>query len=295
MLETTVCAARIHFMSHRIKYWIGIASANIKERARIDFEGYLQLMEDLRPYVKLDITKKVMDIGCGRFYPLTLMLHSQGIDIIGIDIATIEPNAGIIKRLLHVWRNDGLTGFLKEFYLWATNKQTIYFRTLESLCGFQLTKEGMRIQRADAENLEQFETASFDLVLSVAVFEHVRNPTKILKEIRRILKPNGFAYIEIHQWTAPSGPHDPYWKRRNDPWEHLRNKSFRAPVFVNKIRKKEWIEYFNQAGLTIVQVLHRHPEANPKCIPPELLKDFTEEELIYRGLTIIARVAPLST
>jgi ubiquinone/menaquinone biosynthesis C-methylase UbiE len=41
----------------------------------------------------------------------------------------------------------------------------------------------------------QFDTASFDLVISKYVIEHVVYPDKMIKEAHRILKPNGYLYL----------------------------------------------------------------------------------------------------
>ena len=41
----------------------------------------------------------------------------------------------------------------------------------------------------------QFDTASFDLVISKYVIEHVVYPTDMIKEAHRILKPNGYLYL----------------------------------------------------------------------------------------------------
>lgn len=49
---------------------------------------------------------------------------------------------------------------------------------------------------------------SFDLVVSTSVLEHVRNKEEVFREVRRVLKPGGYA---VHQfpgkWYLPSEPH----------------------------------------------------------------------------------------
>jgi SAM-dependent methyltransferase len=49
---------------------------------------------------------------------------------------------------------------------------------------------------ADARKLP-FENSSFHSVLSVSVLEHIRYPSKVLKEIYRILKKNGKFYFSV--------------------------------------------------------------------------------------------------
>lgn len=48
----------------------------------------------------------------------------------------------------------------------------------------------------DAENLP-FENDSIDVLISNAVLEHVKDLNKAVAEMKRVLKPNGFVYIEI--------------------------------------------------------------------------------------------------
>jgi len=46
-----------------------------------------------------------------------------------------------------------------------------------------------------------FEDHSFDLVFSHALFEHLRSPREALKEIRRVLRPDGFIALCSPDWN----------------------------------------------------------------------------------------------
>lgn len=50
--------------------------------------------------------------------------------------------------------------------------------------------EGINFQVGDAQHL-QFENSSFDFVISCETLEHLAIPGEMLKEIHRVLKPNG--------------------------------------------------------------------------------------------------------
>jgi SAM-dependent methyltransferase len=50
---------------------------------------------------------------------------------------------------------------------------------------------------ADAQDLHMVPSNSVDFVTSVSVLEHVRYPQKVMKEILRILKPEGIIYINV--------------------------------------------------------------------------------------------------
>jgi 2-polyprenyl-3-methyl-5-hydroxy-6-metoxy-1,4-benzoquinol methylase len=47
----------------------------------------------------------------------------------------------------------------------------------------------------------------FDLVVSVAVLEHVQNVERVVRETFRVLKPGGYAYFEVPNYLFPFEPH----------------------------------------------------------------------------------------
>ena len=65
-----------------------------------------------------------------------------------------------------------------------------------------------RFSRADGTQLP-FRDASFDLVVSHAVIEHVKNPGAYLREARRVLRPGGRLFLETAPYLSPSGVHLP--------------------------------------------------------------------------------------
>lgn len=58
-----------------------------------------------------------------------------------------------------------------------------------------LYPQGTDVQRVDMENIE-FEAETFDLVIANHVLEHVSDVRKALEEIRRVLKPAGYAILQ---------------------------------------------------------------------------------------------------
>jgi len=66
---------------------------------------------------------------------------------------------------------------------------------------FELSSLSSDIKKGDAENLD-FEESSFDIVYSWGVLHHSPNTQQAIKEVFRVLKPNGEARIMIyHKWS----------------------------------------------------------------------------------------------
>lgn len=60
-------------------------------------------------------------------------------------------------------------------------------------CDLALQAPGVR---ADAARLP-FRSQTFDAVIATALLEHVPHPQRVVREIHRVLKPHGTAYIEV--------------------------------------------------------------------------------------------------
>ncbi|MET1007888.1 MAG: class I SAM-dependent methyltransferase, partial [Propionibacteriaceae bacterium] len=66
--------------------------------------------------------------------------------------------------------------------------------------------------QGDITNCPQIESESFDAVISVDVFQHIRQPWLAAPEIVRLLKPGGFTYHStVFSWRYAPAPVD-YWR-----------------------------------------------------------------------------------
>ncbi len=77
----------------------------------------------------------------------------------------------------------------------------------------------LNCQVADAENLAQFPDASFDAVFAITVLEFVDNPEKVIKQVKRILKPKGYFLAGVLNKNSQLG-------REKDSDETFRNARF---------------------------------------------------------------------
>jgi len=82
-----------------------------------------------------------------------------------------------------------------------------------------------QLKIGDGQNIE-YPADTFDLVVSVATFEHIPSPKKCLGEIKRVLKPNGLFMTHFAPiWSGIIGHHCEHWDEDTvkmiPPWGHL--------------------------------------------------------------------------
>ena len=69
------------------------------------------------------------------------------------------------------------------------------------------TYAGIKIEYGDARNLK-YEENSFNILISLNVFEHIQNFDQALSEFYRILEPNGILIAQFAPiWSSPFGHH----------------------------------------------------------------------------------------
>jgi SAM-dependent methyltransferase len=67
-----------------------------------------------------------------------------------------------------------------------------------------------------------FPDKSFDVVLSIATFEHVPDPLGVLMEVLRVTKPGGYVYVQAGPLYASPHGHHMFAYFQDQPWIHLR-------------------------------------------------------------------------
>lgn len=100
-----------------------------------------------------------------------------------------------------------------------------------------LIKDFLKVGDADTE-VFPYEDNSFSLVVSTECMEHLRNPSNAIKEMARVLKPSGHAFICTPNITI---------------WRRLYGKLFGGSVLhPSELTKEEWIRKFNEFGFTYI-------------------------------------------
>ncbi len=129
--------------------------------------------------------------------------------------STVEPMFCEVPqgaRVLDVGCNSG-----EMMKLLQTGKSCDVFGVDVSAKALRIArKKGLKVKNASAEKLP-FPDATFDVVILREVLVHIHEPLKALKEIRRVLKPEGFllgsaphANLERNVWDDKA-PHHRYY------------------------------------------------------------------------------------
>lgn len=267
----------------------GLRSHGDFAREHVDFyRGFRSRMGEVKG-------KKILDLGCGKTFWLTLLLASDGADALGVDteLTTPQRTPGKYLRLL---RENGIERTARTL-AWDLLFASRYYRRLGVEFGKPLRFDQVRLARIDGTRLP-VPDGSLDHVVSHEVLEHVREVPEVLREVRRALKPDGLAYLYVHHFTSLSGGHHIAWKHPDEapsrvvpPWDHLRERRFaHVPSWLNQIRARDYRTMI-EAELDIVE-WRWLPKEGELLLTPQIraeLADYDEDELLHKGFVIIAR------
>jgi SAM-dependent methyltransferase len=97
-----------------------------------------------------------------------------------------------------------------------------------------------------------FAADTFDMVTSIAAFEHFLNVPSVVAEMARVLQPGGIGWVSIHVFTSLSGGHNvnlsqvPLRHIPNgfDLWDHLRQRKLSFHVPLNEWRIQQYVDEF---------------------------------------------------
>jgi SAM-dependent methyltransferase len=271
------------------------SNAHNRDFAREHYSFFAAMLEALRQRGKDPRGLRVLDVGCGKSYWLTLLLHSYGAHVTGVDTEYVQ--AGFRPRkYLAILRRNGFERALKTL-IWDLVYARPYYRELARQCPFPLRFDGVDTRVAPDGRLA-FSESGFDLAVSHEVFEHIRDVDAVVRDLRRLLRPDGLTYIYVHNFASISGGHHIAWKfpdtepsRLVPPWDHLREKRFPdIPSWLNGMRESEYREVFER-HFTILQWIPSGREGAGLLSPAirRELAHYSVEELLTKGFTIVAQ------
>ena len=132
--------------------------------------------------------RRVADIGCGDgIIDLGLALKGHPEELVGYDLMDVDTGA-----LLRAARGAGVGSELPA---------------------------GLRFERSQPTAIPAPD-AYFDAVVTWSVFEHVDDPVALLAEVRRVIKPDGYLFLQL--WPFYDSEHGGHlWPHYEGPFPHL--------------------------------------------------------------------------
>lgn len=256
---------------------------------------YERMRKTLAPHLPDVSGVRAVDIGCGLLQWQTIMLHSQGAEVTGIDLEYVRSDR-LPDKYWRIWRINGLERALKTAF-WDYTFRRRYLRALQRLSPFPLETRGLDLRQHTADRLP-FDDGTVDLAVSHEVFEHIADLPAAVGEIHRILRPGGLAYVNIHLFPSISGGHQMDWKfpdaepsNKVPPWDHLRDRQYpEHPSWLNQLREREYQPIFDEVFQVLVweaSAYEGHTQLTPE-IEAEL-SDYSRDELLKKGVIVLAK------
>lgn len=241
--------------------------------------------------------KKVLIIGPGQTLREWWVYSSLGADVVGIDLDVV-PVGPDVMAYYDLLKKNGPVRFAKTLGRKVLGIDRAYEAALARALGLKRLRPG-RLIAADASRMP-FATGEFDVVYSFSVFEHLESPDAVMKEVARVLRPGGFAYVSTHLYSSEGGCHDLRifaGDRKDIPlWAHLRpqhHHTVQEGCYMNKLRAADLERQFKAVwGPSARFELDRHHgafDAELRAALPDLrkngeLSEYTDDELLSVNL-----------
>ena len=146
----------------------------------------------------------VLVVGCGQT-PRELIGFGATNRVTGIDLDVI-PNGFDPSTYLRLLKQNGPVRVVKTIGRKALGVDRSYRAEMMKQLGLPSISSPTILQM-DATKMS-FSNGRYDFVYSFSVFEHLSDPTSVINEMHRVLKPGGIGYVSAHFWTSVSGSHD---------------------------------------------------------------------------------------
>lgn len=190
------------------------------DRVASEAEAAQERWRDIAPYLDTNRSLCILDLANGKLRPQYYLLKGANHQVTGIDLA-----------------NHPGTGWEDRAYVLA---RWLFKSRLKNA-------DGDRLVCGDVSKLP-FGAGSFDLITSVAAFEHFLNVPAVIAEMYRVLREGGVAWIRIHPFTCPSGGHNVsmteiplrHLPPGVDAWDHLRKRRLPFSVPLNEWRISQY-------------------------------------------------------
>lgn len=263
------------------------------------------LLESNNKYNFLDEECQLLEIGTG-------WLHWEAI--------TARLFHDFHATLFDVWDNRQLEGLhnyllklephLHEFNVNPEQRERAS-RLIAEISHIQSFEEiyellGFRYIVNQSGRLEPLKENYYDVIVSSGVLEHiyVDDLPDILADYKRVLKPDGFSIHNInlqdhYRQYAHSISNKQYLMYPKNYWKVWLHNDIQ---YVNRVQRPEWLQFFENAGFTLVFEECTRTAHLPKCIASDFYSfprsdlEVVFQRIIHtKGTNVSAKVLPQNT
>ena len=260
----------IHTLKDYIRFGWQLVTAS-----RMEHERWIADLRrtDISPFLNGEESLAVLDLANGQLRPQYKLLRAGGCHVYGIDMVNYP------KR---TWQDYAYTIARRLYARDLHPNSSMADETL--ICG-------------DVSSLP-FRDESFDVITSVAAFEHLLDVPLVLKETHRVVRPEGLVWALVHLFTCPSGGHNVGLSQvplRDlpsgvDSWDHLRKRRLPFHVPLNQWRKDQYLSEFTKH----FEILKHYcaMREGEHFLTPQIeseLADYSRDELTCGAYVIVAR------
>lgn len=191
--------------------------------------------------------KDILDVGPGQFLVQSRYFALEN-KVVALDSELILDRLSL-RGLVDTVRCNGLQRAIKTVARRAAGIDRSYAVGLRQRLGVEALP-AVDVRRGDACRMP-FVDDSFDMVYSRAVLHHLDDPGAALMEMRRVLRPGGVAWVDLHLYSSWNGSLDPRVMFGSDPkfhWAHLQDDARVAEgAQLNKLRLADWQDLFSRS------------------------------------------------
>jgi SAM-dependent methyltransferase len=244
-----------------------------------EYQASVSRQQECEGYIDFNHPLMILDLANGALKPQSTILSNAGHTVVGIDFVNI-PHFGM-KKLLYA-----VAIFLFRLHLVPRG---FFIRT-------NIRTKPLYLM-GDVGALP-FKAETFDLITSMAAFEHFLDVPSVVAECARVLKPGGVIWVSIHVFTTISGGHNVGMRldavsdlpRGVEPWDHLRKRHLPFTVPLNEFRVGDYLQEFEKH----FSILKHGPSGNEgtDMLTAEVrseLSEYSEMELTCGAYRILAQ------
>lgn len=172
-----------------------------------------------------------------------LVVNSNGLckSYIGEDAHRLVYNKGFLSNMFkilppplscHILEVGCSDGMVCEMLAQLGAGRVVGIDTMET-AGFSAEQENVLCMKMDANDMD-FPENSFDYVMSIATFEHLSGPVRVLENMLRVTRTGGYVYVQAGPlYYSPYG-HHMFAYFQNYPWIHLRKSKEEIVIYMRQ-------------------------------------------------------------